>query len=188
MLLSLRKNGLTSLFKEVRAFKEEPSFSPTPSRQPLLETSDSGGREARNLQARVRLESNKKWKKRSVPPARKSLVQKPWCIFFPNKRVHATALSNSGHAKFVSILFAHSTKVALPCNPSRMPNCRVTAILMCWWIPKMILIDRVSCYIYIYIYICCGVIIWAKFWPFEVLLSGPSLLFTKHCLSKNTIK
>ena len=24
-------------------------------------------------------------------------------------------------------------------------------------------------------------------WPFEVLLSGPSLLFTKHCLSKNTI-
>ena len=25
-------------------------------------------------------------------------------------------------------------------------------------------------------------------WPFEVLLSGPSLLFTKHCLSENTIK
>ena len=25
-------------------------------------------------------------------------------------------------------------------------------------------------------------------WPFEVLLSGPSLFFTKHCLSKNTIK
>ena len=25
-------------------------------------------------------------------------------------------------------------------------------------------------------------------WPFEVLLSEPSLLFTKHCLSKNTIK
>ena len=25
-------------------------------------------------------------------------------------------------------------------------------------------------------------------WPFEVLLSGPSLLFTKHCLPKNTIQ
>ena len=24
-------------------------------------------------------------------------------------------------------------------------------------------------------------------WPFEVLLSGPSLFFIKHCLSKNTI-
>ena len=25
-------------------------------------------------------------------------------------------------------------------------------------------------------------------WPFEVLLSGPSLLFTKHCLSKTLYK
>ena len=46
---------------------------------------------------------------------------------------------------------------------------------------------------HIYIYInnftaySCGVMIWAKFGLFEVLLSGPSLFFTKHCLSKNTI-
>ena len=45
----------------------------------------------------------------------------------------------------------------------------------------------VMSHIYIYIYM-----LWCYYlgqvWPFEVLLSGPSLLFTKHCLSKNTIK
>ena len=52
-------------------------------------------------------------------------------------------------------------------------------------------------YIYIYIYTCIHVYIYTymlwcyylgQVWPFEVLLSGPSLFFTKHCLSKNTIK
>ena len=42
-------------------------------------------------------------------------------------------------------------------------------------------------YTYIYIYV-----LWCYYlgqvWPLEVLLSGPSLFFTKHCLSKNTIK
>ena len=40
-------------------------------------------------------------------------------------------------------------------------------------------------YIYIYMLWCYYL---GQVWPFEVLLSGPSLLFTKHCLSKNTIK
>ena len=39
--------------------------------------------------------------------------------------------------------------------------------------------------IYIYMLWCYYL---GQVWPFEVLLSGPSLLFTKHCLSKNTIK
>ena len=38
----------------------------------------------------------------------------------------------------------------------------------------------------------CIYMLWCYYlgqvWPFEVLLSGPSLFFTKHCLSKNTIK
>ena len=42
-------------------------------------------------------------------------------------------------------------------------------------------------YVYIYIYM-----LWCYYlgqvWPFEVLLSGPSLLFTKHCLSKKHYK
>ena len=36
-------------------------------------------------------------------------------------------------------------------------------------------------YIYIYMLRCYYL---GQVWPFEVLLSGPSLLFTKHCLSK----
>ena len=40
--------------------------------------------------------------------------------------------------------------------------------------------------IYIYIYkLWCYYL--GQVWPFEVLLSGPSLLFTKHCLSKKTL-
>ena len=42
-----------------------------------------------------------------------------------------------------------------------------------------------SLYIYIYMLWCYYL---GQVWPFEVLLSGPSLLITKHCLSKNTIK
>ena len=42
-----------------------------------------------------------------------------------------------------------------------------------------------TAYIYIYMLWCYYL---GQVWPFEVLLSGPSLLFTKHCLSKNTIK
>ena len=38
---------------------------------------------------------------------------------------------------------------------------------------------------YIYIYWCYYL---GQVWPFEVLLSGPSLFITKHCLSKNNIK
>ena len=40
-------------------------------------------------------------------------------------------------------------------------------------------------YIYIYMLWCYYL---GQVWPFEVLLSGPSLFFRKHCLSKNTIK
>ena len=40
-------------------------------------------------------------------------------------------------------------------------------------------------YIYIYMLWCYYL---GQVWPFEVLLSGPSLFFTKHCLSKNTIE
>ena len=40
-------------------------------------------------------------------------------------------------------------------------------------------------HIYIYMLWCYYL---GQVWPFEVLLSGPSLFFTKHCLSKNTIK
>ena len=42
--------------------------------------------------------------------------------------------------------------------------------------------------IYIYIYICCGVIIWAKFGLLRCYYLGQVCFFTKHCLSKNTIK
>ena len=51
--------------------------------------------------------------------------------------------------------------------------------------------QRVCIYIYIFIYIYIY-LLWCHYlgqvWPFEVSLSGPSLLFTKHCSSKNTIK
>ena len=40
-------------------------------------------------------------------------------------------------------------------------------------------------YVYIYMLWCYYL---GQVWLFEVLLSGPSLFFTKHCLSKNTIK
>ena len=40
----------------------------------------------------------------------------------------------------------------------------------------------------IYIYICCGVINWSKLWGFSKFFTGPSLFFSKHCLSKNTIQ
>ena len=43
-------------------------------------------------------------------------------------------------------------------------------------------------YIYICIYICCGVIIWAKFGLLRCYYLGQVCFFTKHCLSKNTIK
>ena len=39
-----------------------------------------------------------------------------------------------------------------------------------------------------YIHICCGSYYLVQVWPFERLLSGPSLFFEKHCLSKSTIK
>ena len=42
-----------------------------------------------------------------------------------------------------------------------------------------------TAHIYIYMLWCYYL---GQVWPFEVLLSGPSLLFTKYCLSKNTIK
>ena len=42
-----------------------------------------------------------------------------------------------------------------------------------------------TAYIYMHMLWCYYL---AQVWPFEVLLSGPSLFFTKHCLSKNTIK
>ena len=43
---------------------------------------------------------------------------------------------------------------------------------------------HIAMYTYIYMLWCYYL---GQVWPFEVLLSGPSLLFTKHCLSKNTI-
>ena len=48
-------------------------------------------------------------------------------------------------------------------------------------------------FLHIYIYICIYVyMLWCYYlgqvWPFEVLLSGPSLFFANHGLSKNTIK
>ena len=59
--------------------------------------------------------------------------------------------------------------------------------------PSLRLGDMVPCVFsqkkneYIYIYMLWGYYL-GQVWPFEVLLSGPSLFFTKHCLSKNTIK
>ena len=44
-----------------------------------------------------------------------------------------------------------------------------------------------AAHIYIYIYICCGVIIWAKFGLLRCLLSGPSLLFYKTLFVKKTL-
>ena len=40
----------------------------------------------------------------------------------------------------------------------------------------------------IYIYICSGVIIWAKFGFLRCYYLGQVCFFTKHCLSKNTTK
>ena len=41
---------------------------------------------------------------------------------------------------------------------------------------------------YIYIYICCGVIIWSKFGPFGSYYLVQVVFFLKHRLPKNTIK
>ena len=120
------------------------------------------------------------WSKPKPPPKKVRIVfsETPFLTNFSKNTNFAPPPENCAQNISKNPIFIGSKKVAKLLTlrwPSHWPwNGQVVAKL----------------WLYIYIHVCvCVCVLWCfylgQLWPFEVLLSGPSLLFTKHCLSKS---